>query len=121
MTGMLERARVQGHFIREGETEGSIVTRMTVEGWMGEPHYPTHHDPERGPVRCPCLPMFPAFLGPDSIRAVAMAQPSLNPQPSLCGYHSVGITCEACPQCVRCRRPMSSDLGHWVCNRITKI
>jgi hypothetical protein len=118
MTGMLEEARAQGHYVRDGETEDGIVTRMIVEGWVGEPHFPTYMSPSRGPVRCRCLPMFPEFLGPDSIKALAMSGPSLAPALSLCRYHAVGITCEACPQCVRCRRRMSSDLGHWVCDKV---
>jgi hypothetical protein len=113
---MLEIARERGHFIRDDETEGSIVTRMVVEGWMGQPHRPTYHSPERGPVRCRCLPMFPEFLGEDSIRAVPLQEGPLTL--ALCRYHMTGIVCEACPQCVRCRRRMSSDLGHWVCDRV---
>lgn len=113
MSGYLEQARAEGHHVREGETEGGIVTRAVVEGWMGRPHYRTY-DEGNGPVRCKCLPMFPEFLGPDSIITLL---PSLSPPIALCRYHSVGITCEACPQCVRCRRRMTSDLGHWVCDR----
>lgn len=119
MSGMLEHARAQGHYVREGETESGIVTRMVVENWMGKPHRPTYNDPMRGPVRCRCLPMFPEFLGPDSI-AVNWWYGGGTPPPALCRYHLAGITCEACPQCVRCRRRMSSEIGHWVCDRWTE-
>jgi hypothetical protein len=115
MAGMLELARERGHFVRDGETEGSLITRMVVEGWMGQPHRPMYHSPELGPIRCRCLPMFPEFLGEDGIHQLLRVGPQ---ELAICRYHMTGITCEACPQCVRCRRHMSSDLGHWVCDRV---
>lgn len=108
----LHRAREQGHVVRDDDTEGSIVTRMIVEGWMNKPHY------NFGPKdRCPCLGIFPKFLGPDSIQVDWGWDGVVTKAPmAFCGYHYAGITCEACPQCVRCRRRMSHEHGHWICD-----
>jgi hypothetical protein len=56
--------------------------------------------------------MFPDLLGDDEIRVFW----GRNTPKALCGYHVAGIICQACPQCVRCRRRMSHEHGHWVCD-----